>query len=228
MAALKARPNPIDVDFRRTALIVVDMQNAFASKGGMFDLAGFDISGASRVIAVNREVLGAARHAGVRVIYLQMTFKRDLSDAGDPTSPAYHKELALVMMRQRPELEGKLLIEDTWDWQIVDALTPEPGDLVIRKTRYNGFHRTDLEDRLKTDDLRYLLFTGIATNVCVDSTARSAFFADFWPILVEDAMSHSGPDFNQQATLWNFEHVFGWVTTGAHVIQALQIQGSVF
>ena len=111
------------------------------------------------------------------------------------------------MMRSRPELEGKLLIEGAWDWQIVDELTPEPGDLVIRKTRYNGFHRTILEDRLKADDIRYLLFTGVATNVCVESTARSAFFSDFWPVLVEDAMNHSGPDFNRQATLWNFEHV---------------------
>jgi ureidoacrylate peracid hydrolase len=226
VAALTARPNPIDVDFRRAALIVVDMQNAFASKGGMFDLAGFDISGASRVIAVNRELLGAARKASVKVIYLQMTFKRDLSDAGDPSSPAYHKELALIMMRHRPELEGKLLVEDTWDWQIVDELTPEPSDLVIRKTRYNGFHRTILEDRLKADDIRYLLFTGIATNVCVESTARSAFFRDFWPILVEDAMSHSGPDFNRQATLWNFEHVFGWVTTATQISEALQIAAS--
>ena len=226
MTALPARPNPIDVDFRRTALIVVDMQNAFASKGGMFDLAEFDISGASRVIEVNRELLGAARKAGVRVIYLQMTFKRDLSDAGDPSSPAYHKELALIMMRHRPELEGKLLVENTWDWQIVNELTPEPGDLVIRKTRYNGFHRTILEDRLKADDIRYLLFTGIATNVCVESTARSAFFSDFWPILVEDAMNHSGPDFNRQATLWNFEHVFGWVTTAAQISASLQIATS--
>ena len=223
MTALQARPNPIDVDFRRTALIVVDMQNAFASKGGMFDLAGFDISGASRVIEVNRELLGAARQAGIRVIYLQMTFKRDLSDAGDPSSPAYHKELALIMMRHRPELEGRLLVEDTWDWQIVDELTPVPGDLVIRKTRYDGFHRTILEDRLKADDIRYLLFTGIATNVCVESTARSAFFSDFWPILVEDAMNHSGPDFNRQATLWNFEHVFGWVTTATQVAEALRM-----
>jgi len=226
VTALPARPNPIDVDLTRTALIVVDMQNAFASKGGMFDLAGFDISGASRVIEVNRKLLRAARQAGVKVIYLQMTFKRDLSDAGDPSSPAYHKELALIMMRRRPELEGKLLIENTWDWQIVDELRPEPGDLVIRKTRYNGFHRTILDDSLKSDDSRYLLFTGIATNVCVESTARCAFLRDFWPILVEDAMNHSGPDFNRQATLWNFEHVFGWVTTAAEICEALQMTTS--
>ena len=222
MIALKAKPNQISIDLRRTAVIVVDMQNAFASKGGMFDLAGFDISGAARVIEVNHAILCAARRVGVKVIYLQMTFKRDLSDAGDPSSPAYHKELALVMMRSRPELEGKLLIENTWDWRIVDELTPEPGDLVIRKTRYNGFHRTALEDSLSTAGIRHLLFTGIATNVCVESTARSAFFNDFWPILVEDAMNHSGPDFNRQATLWNFEHVFGWVTNAARTIEALQ------
>ena len=198
------------------------MQNAFASKGGMFDLAGFDISGAARVIEINRTILAAARQVGVKVIYLQMTFKRDLSDAGDSSSPAYHKELALIMMRSRPELEGKLLIENTWDWRIVDALIPEPGDLVIRKTRYNGFHRTALEDCLKADGISHLLFAGIATNVCVDSTARSAFFRDFWPILVEDAMNHSGPDFNRQATLWNFEHVFGWVTNAARTIEALR------
>jgi len=151
-----------------------------------------------------------------------MTFNRDLSDAGDASSPAYHKELALIMMRSRPELEGKLLIENTWDWRIVEALTPEPGDLVIRKTRYNGFHRTALDDCLRAAGIRHLLFTGIATNVCVESTARSAFFNDFWPILIEDAMNHSGPDFNRQATLWNFEHVFGWVTNAARTIQALQ------
>jgi ureidoacrylate peracid hydrolase len=66
------------------------------------------------------------------------------------------------------------------------------------------------------------LFTGVATNVCVESTARDAHFSDFWPIMVEDAMSHSGPDFNRQATLWNFEHVLGWVTDSASVIAALQ------
>jgi ureidoacrylate peracid hydrolase len=66
------------------------------------------------------------------------------------------------------------------------------------------------------------LFTGVATNVCVESTARHAFFNDLWPILVEDAMNHSGPDFNRQATLWNFEHTLGWVTSSDAVIAALE------
>ena len=220
MATLTARPQPLDIDLERTALVVVDMQNGFASKGGMFDLAGFDLSGAAPVIEVTRRLLGAARKAGVKVVYLQMSYKPDLSDGGDPSSPNPHKELALRMMRDRPDLAGKLLVDGTWDWQIVDALKPEPGDRVVRKTRYSGFCRTDLEQHLSAHDIRYLLFTGIATNVCVESTARDAFFSEFWPILVEDAMSHAGPDFTRQATLWNFEHVLGWVTNAEHVLAA--------
>jgi len=222
MTMLQARPEPVAIEPVRTALIVVDMQNAFASKGGMFDLAGFDISGAARVIEVNRQLIAACRRSGVRVVYLQMGFKPDLSDAGDPSSPAYHKELALRMMRERPTLAGKLLIENSWDWQIVDTLAPLPTDKIVHKTRYNGFCRTELEDYLRGRGIRHLLFTGIATNVCVESTARAAFFAEFWPILIEDAMNHSGPDFNRQATLWNFEHVLGWVTTSDQVLRTLQ------
>ncbi len=224
MITLNARPEPIAIDLNRTALIVADMQNAFASKGGMFDLAGFDISGAAPAIEVNRRLLDAARKAGLAVIHLQMTFKPGLSNAGDATSPNYHKELALRMMRQRPELDGKLLIENSWDWQFVDALKPAPGEHVVRKSRYNGFIRTDLDDHLRRKGIRHLLFTGIATNVCVESTARHAFFNEYWPILIEDAMNNSGPDFNRQATLWNFEHVLGWVTHSHDVIAALQPQ----
>jgi ureidoacrylate peracid hydrolase len=221
MVALTAKPESINLDLSQTAFVVVDLQNAFATKGGMFDLAGYDISGARKPIEVNRRLLDAARRAGVHVVYLQMTYKPDLRDGGDISSPNYHKELGLRMMRDRPELKGKLLIENTWDWQIIDELKPQAGDRIIAKNRYSGFCRTGLDEYLKSRNIRYLLFTGIATNVCVESTARDAYFADFWPILVEDAMNHSGPDFNRQATLWNFEHVLGWVTDSAAVLKAL-------
>jgi ureidoacrylate peracid hydrolase len=222
MVRLQAKPEPLDIDLERTAIVVVDMQNSFVSKGGMFDLAGFDISGSAPVIEVNRRLLAASRKAGVKVVYLMMAFKPDLSDAGDPSSPAYHKELALRMMRDRPDLAGKLLVDDTWDAAIVEALAPQPGERVFRKTRYDGFCRTGLDGDLRAANIPYLLFTGVATNVCVESTARHAFFNEFWPILVEDAMNNSGPDFNRQATLWNFEHTLGWVTRSEDVIAALK------
>ncbi len=221
MVQLKARSAPVDIDFAKTALVVVDMQNAFASKGGMLDLAGLDISGAAAVIDVNKRLLDACHKADVKVIYLRIVYQPDLSDAGGENSPNYHKELALVQMRNKPELAGKLLVDGTWDGEIVEGLTPRPGDKVIIKTRYSGFADTTLDSYLKSEGIRYLLFTGIATNVCVESTARDAYFAEYWPILVEDAMNHSGPDFVRQATIWNFEHVFGWVTDSSEVIGKL-------
>ena len=110
----------------------------------------------------------------------------------------------------------------TFGRQIVDALKPIAGEKIVKKNRYSGFVRTDLEDWLRGQNVRNLLFTGIATNVCVESTARDAYFAEFWPIMIEDAMNNSGPSFNRDATLWNFEHVFGWVTNSANVMAALQ------
>jgi len=224
MLALEARPEPVCIVPAQTAVIVVDMQNAFASAGGMFDLAGFDISGAAPAIEANKRLLPVARKAGMTVVYLQMSYRPDLGDAGDTSSPNYHKELGMVLMRQRPELRGKLLIDNSWDWQIVDALKPEPGDHIIRKSRYSGFCNTGLEAYLRSRKIRHLLFTGVATNVCVDATARDAYMLEFWPVLVEDAMNHSGPDFNRQSTLWNFENAFGWITGTDMVVEALRVK----
>ncbi len=220
MIELSARPVSVHIELNRSAVVVVDMQNAFAKPGGMLDLHGSDMAEAAAVIEVNENLLVAARKARVKVIYLAMTYQPDLSDAGDPTSPNYHKELGLKLMRERPELAGKLLIDGTWDWQIVDELRPESDDLLIRKPRYSGFVGTDLDSILRTAGIRFLFFTGIATNVCVESTARDAFFGEYWPILIEDAMNHTGPDFCRDATLWNCENLFGWVSDAASVLAA--------
>ena len=222
MTVLAARPDPIDIDLGQSALVVVDMQNAFASKGGMLDIAGHDISKAAEIVAVNKKLIEEARKAGVKIVYLQVGYKPDLSDAGGPLSPNYHKELSLRTMRARPELGGQLLIHDTWDWEIVDDLKPQPGDIVIRKSRYSGFAGTTLDNDLRAHNIRYLFFTGIATNVCVESTARDAYFQEYWPIMVEDAMNHAGPDFVRDATLWNFENVFGWVTDSDNAAAAFK------
>ena len=126
MPRLNAKPEPIDVDFARAAVVVVDMQNAFASKGGTLDLAGVDVSYAPRVVQTIRDVLDAARAAGVPIIFLQVGYKPDLSNAGGPHSPNHYKETAMHLMCTRPELKGKLLTEGTWDFAIVDELAPQP------------------------------------------------------------------------------------------------------
>jgi ureidoacrylate peracid hydrolase len=206
----QAKPEALDVDLNKSAVVVVDMQNAFASKNGMLDIAGADLADAPGVVRVIGQVLSAARSHGMPVVYLQMGYKADLSDSGGPQTPNWHKELGIRMMNCRPELKGKLVTEGTWDFAIVDELAPQSGDIVIVKKRYSGFARTSLDSDLQARGIRYLFFTGIATNVCVESTLRDAFFLDYWPILITDATMAAGPPGMQEASLFNIESYFGW------------------
>ena len=217
---LHAKPEPVEIDISRTGVIVVDMQNAFVSKGGMFDTLGMDISAAEGVIENNRRVIDAGRKAGCKIIYLKMSYNPDYSNSGGPESPNWHKELGLVMMRKNPEYWGRFVTKGSWDEEICDELKPEPEDIIVRKQRYSGFAGTNLDVVLKTFSIKYCVYTGVATNVCVESTLRDGFFLDYWPILVSDAVNHTGPSITQQATFWNVEGLFGWVTSTDDFIKA--------
>jgi ureidoacrylate peracid hydrolase len=93
---------------------------------------------------------------------------------------------------------------------------------LIRNPRYSGFVGTNLDNFLRHEDIRFLLFSGIAPYVCVESTARDAFFGEYWPTLIEDAINHTGPDLCRDATLWNCENIYGWVTDAASVAAAFK------
>jgi ureidoacrylate peracid hydrolase len=222
MPKLNTKPQPIEVSLAKSALVLVDMQNAFASKGGMLDIAGIDISDARRVVGVIRAVLDSARFAGVAVVYLRMAYKPDQSDSGGPNSPNWHKEKAMCLMHDRPELRGKVLTEGTWDAAIVDELAPHPTDIVVTKTRYSGFAGTTLDSQLRMRGIQHLFFAGIATNVCVESTLRHAYFLDYWPILLADAAMPAGPPAAHDATLYNVESFFGWTMMSEDFVAALK------
>jgi ureidoacrylate peracid hydrolase len=220
---LPTKPEPIKLDMNRTALIVVDMQNAFCKKGGLFDYLGqLDETKVTRIIDRDKKIIKVCRSSGIKIIYLRMGYKPDLSDAGGPDSPNYAKEHGLAAMRRHPELKGRFLVIGSWDWQIIDELKPQPGDIIINKQRYSGFVNTELDTILRTNNIKYLLFIGLATNVCVESTLRDAYFHEYFPILISDGCGNVGPEFTQKATVWNVTEVFGWVTTCCNLVKALE------
>ena len=222
MTQLPCRPEVVDVAFDRAAIVVVDMQNAFATPGGLLDMAGVDISGAAAVVGSITTLLEAARSRAVKVVYLQTGYKPDLSNGGGELSPNPRKETALCLMRARPELRGKLLVEGTEDFQIVEPLKPRPDDVIVLKTRYSGFAGTTLDSQLRAREIRYLFFVGIATNVCVESTLRDAYFHEYWPILVTDATMQAGPPAAQDATIFNVESFFGWTLRTQDLIDGIR------
>ncbi len=212
---LPARPEALRLDPAETAVIVIDMQNAYASPGGYVDLAGFDIAGAAGTIGRIAQVLDTARAAGVQVVYLQNGWDPDYVEAGGPGSPNWHKSNALKHVRRVPDLAGQLLARGSWDYALVDALAPQSGDISLHKTRYSAFFNSQLDSTLRARGIRNLVFVGIATNVCVESTLRDGFHLEYFGVMLEDATHHLGPPAMQEAAVYNVEKFFGWVSTVA-------------
>ena len=227
--SIDAKPGPITIDPARTAALVVDMQNDFAAKGGMFERAGIDISVTRAAIGPTARALVAIRKAGIGVIYLKMGFRSDLSDLGPPDSPNRIKHLPLAVgttVTAPDGRESRILIRDTWNTDVLDELKPEVGDTILYKTRYSGFYETDLDSILNARGIKSLVVTGATTCVCVDSTIRDAMFRDYACVLLEDCtgepIGNQSARSNHEAALLTIQTLFGWVSTSADLIRALQ------
>jgi ureidoacrylate peracid hydrolase len=227
MVSIDAKPAPISIDPARSAVIVVDMENDFAAKGGMFDRAGIDISGAQKAIAPIAKVLAVARQAGLKIIYLKMGYRPDLSDLGpnDSVNRIRHLKFGVGQKIQAPDgRDSRVLIRDTWDTDIVPELKAQPDDIVMYKTRFSGFYQTDLDATLRKLEIKYLIITGVTTSICVESTVRDAMFRDYLCILLQDCMSepigHDLPRTNHDASLLNAEVLFGWVSDSERFLGA--------
>jgi len=212
---LIAQPEPIEIDLHRTALIIVDMQNTFICKGGVFDLAGVDVSENEKIVEPIKKLSTAARANDIKVVYIAHILSRDLREAGPDSSFGYR-------LRQRdPAWLEKYHIRGTWGAEIIDALKPQPGDMFVEKPRFSAFYGTNLDVILRGYSLKYLLFVGCATNICVEASLRDAGHLDYFPILVSDATAHLGPPFTQEATIFNVQRCYGWVTTTPDLLKVL-------
>ena len=216
---IDAKPEPLAVDPRETAVIAVDMQNDFGGEGGMFASKGLPIEAARATIEPTARVLDAARAGGMTVVYLKMEFARDLSNLGGPGAPNRERHLGFGVG------VGNFLIEGTWNTDIVPELAPKPGDLLVSKQRYSGFFETELDDVLRERNIKNLVFVGWTTSVCVESTLRDAFFRDYRCLVLSDCTAEVvGCDAvrtNHEASLLVIEGLFGWVTNSESLLQAL-------
>jgi len=226
--SLNTRSEPVTIDTAFTAVIVVDMQNDFGVKGGMFDRAGIDISGIQKAVAPISKVLDLARQCDIKIIYLKMGFRPDLSDLGSPESVnrVRHLRFGVGQTILAPDgSESRILIRDTWNTDILRELEPQEDDVVIYKHRFSGFYETDLDERLKQMGIKHLIVIGCTTSICVESTVRDAMFRDYSCILLTDCMSEpiglDSPGSNHEASLLAIQMLFGWASTSDEFINAL-------
>ncbi|WP_130804928.1 pyrimidine utilization protein B [Acinetobacter ihumii] len=216
---LKAEPEAIQLAPEHTALIVIDMQNAYTSIGGYLDLAGFDVSKTKPVVENIQKAVSAAHAAGIQVIYFKNGWDNQYVEAGGAGSPNFHKSNALKTMRKQPELQGKLLAKGGWDFELIDELQPTAQDIVIEKPRYSGFFNTALDSMLRARGIRNLVFVGIATNVCVESTLRDGFFLEYFGVALDDACYQAGPVEMHTASMYNIKTFFGWVSDTQNFVE---------
>jgi ureidoacrylate peracid hydrolase len=240
---LDARPQSITLPLSKTAVLVVDMQNDFGVKGGLFDRAGIDLRDIRATIPPTARVLASARSIRVPVIYIKVGFRPDLSDLYQP-GPIRDRWLAYGVggSTQSPDgRESRVLIRDTWNTDIVEELKPEPGDIEVYKHGYSGFHETELDAVLKGLGVKYLIVTGCTTSVCVETTIRDAHSRDYHCILLEDCTAepighgakgyigvpgagNRGGGANYEATLVLVQTIFGWVSNSESVVNAFAVK----
>lgn len=226
--SLAARPQHLQIDISACAVLVIDMQNEFGSKGGMFDRAGIDLAPIIATIEPTAALLSAARARHIPVIYLKMQHRPDMADMGPADSPhrMKHGFFNVGEANVAPSgIENRVLIEGYWGTEIIDALAPEPGDVIIAKHRYSGFYETALDGILRGLGIRQLIITGCTTSVCVESTVRDAMFRDYQCCVLSDCtgepIGSNNSRGNHEASLLTIELLFGWVSESAQVIKAM-------
>jgi ureidoacrylate peracid hydrolase len=198
------------LDIGRSALIVVDMQNDFCHDDGALAKRGVDVGPTQEMAPRLVAFVDAARAAGRPVIYLA-----NMHDSWTD-SPAWKQ--------RHGEFGADICRPGSWGAAFY-AVEPRPEERVVPKHRYNAFVGTDLDMILGARGLTTLIFTGVATNVCVETTARDAFVRDYKVVLIRDCLAGSSVE-EHEASLRTLERYFnGLVLDSRQAAAALAKDG---
>lgn len=210
MVDIPARPYPYPLDPNHTALVVIDMQRDFIEPGGFGDSLGNDVSRLEAIIPTTAALIDLFRKEGWPIIHTREAHKPDLSDC----PPA-------KISRGKPGLRigdtgamGRILIAGEPGNQIVDALAPIRGEIVIDKPGKGMFYATGIHERLQQMGITHLVFAGVTTEVCVQTSMREANDRGYECLLIEDATESYFPQFKASTIEMIAAQggIVGWVT----------------
>jgi nicotinamidase-related amidase len=219
-----AEPEPIDLDWAATALLIIDMQRDFMEPGGFGETLGNDVSQLAPAVKPIAAVLEAARHLDMLVVHTREGHLPDLSDA-----PAAKVERGAPSLRiGDPGPMGRILIRGEVGHDIIPELYPLDSEIVVDKPGKGAFYATDLGDILSKHSIQNLLVCGVTTEVCVNTTVREANDRGYRCVVLADGCASYFPEFHEMGLKMIKAQggIFGWVSDTAAVLRAMTAETS--
>lgn len=196
------------------ALLVIDVQNGFVSKGGSYDLLGMETSYYREVIPKINNLINLCRNVGIPIFYTQAVRE----SSGIDLLTRSHK----ILPKSREERIKKkpICVRETWDAEIVNEIKPAEGDHVVIKRRDSAFHDTEIGVWLRSLNIDTLIFCGIDTSICVETSLRDAFNIGYDVVLISDATASNNKK-HYESTLENVKGYYGIVMDMEELFQYL-------
>ncbi|MDF3070215.1 MAG: putative Isochorismatase [Polyangiaceae bacterium] len=214
-----AEPEPIALDPKKTAVIMIDMQRDFLEPGGFGESLGNDVSLLKRAVGPCKSLLELARRTGILVIHTREGHRPDLSDA-----PKAKVERGAPSTRiGAPGPMGRILVRGEPGHDLIPELYPLPGEPVIDKPGKGAFYATDLGSILQHRGIETLIVCGVTTEVCVHTTVREANDRGYKCIVPGDCCASYFPEFHEMGLRMIKAQggIFGWVSDSKKLASAL-------
>jgi len=225
-ARLAAKSKDIVVDWNKSAMVVIDMQNDFCHPKGWLAGIGVDVTPARAPITPLAKLLPMLRAAEVPVIWVNWGNRPDLANISPALLHVYNGDGRSVglgaPLPDAPVPGARVLEKGSWAAAVVDELAPKPTDLCVDKFRMSGFWDTPLDSILRNLGISTVLFGGVNADQCVLATLMDANFLGYDTVLVEDCTATTSPAFCMEATLYNVRQCFGFSVTSAAIRKALR------
>jgi len=221
MGVIAADPFAFSFENDRLGLIVIDMQRDFIEPGGFGETLGNDVSRLGAIVPVVGRLLTAFRKAGLPIIHTRECHKPDLSDL-----PYAKRDRGAPQLRiGDPGPMGRILVAGEPGAEIIPSLAPLPGEIVLDKPGKGAFYATNLDEILKEKGLQDLVFAGVTTEVCVQTTMREANDRGYTCLLAEDATESYFPEFKAATVRMIAAQgaIVGWVAKTAQIVEALDV-----
>lgn len=223
MTKVDAEPYEFEFTLAKTALVMIDWQRDFVYPGGFGESLGNDTSKLLKAMGPAQTVLQQCRAAGMFVVHTREGHRADLTDLPRAKRERGNAPLRIGDMGSM----GRLLVRGEYGHGIVDELAPIDGEPVIDKPGKGMFYATDSDTVLRMRGIEKLIFTGVTTEVCVQTSVREANDRGYDALVLEDCVGSYFPEF-QQAALAMIKAqggIFGWVSDSTRFIAALGTPG---